>query len=182
MSDSRRKQLRPTQLDVHDDEKPVNASSGNMTYLQRHVQQVVDHLTLCIPDVDFAIESTDDAECKVVLEAKGLNLLSFGRKEVSNEAPLSQRISLNSFRAYIMEDETETLPLIDSIGYAASVRRVSGRRFFDGLTKGLEIVGEANAENSGLFCMLERHSCGLLPEMWWLYLRTQRCHLTQAAR
>jgi hypothetical protein len=125
----------------------------NMSYIQRHVQQIVNHLTLVISDMELSIECESDGteKRKVVMQATNLNLVSFGKTE---DDVLSQRISLDSFGANVVVENVGNntsptiLPLIEPIGYAASVERVAGRRFVDGLKRGLKITGEeATIEN-----------------------------------
>ena len=134
-------------------------------YVQRHLQEIMDHLTLDISDVTLVLDDKDiDQKYRLCVQAQGLQLVSLGRQEVSSEESqtttaslsgtpplpptLSQRISLASMAAYLepkIADERNTearLPVLDPIGYAASVKRVAGRRFLDGWASGLEVVGE----------------------------------------
>ena len=122
-------------------------------YMDRVIQQILDHLTLNITDVEISVEGAEPETGKMVLEAKALQLLSFGRKEESDDpdgvpAPcLSQRLSLGSFQAYILDGVDQVRhPLIDPFAYATSVRRVSGRRFLN-FANGLEVIGEFCGSN-----------------------------------
>ncbi len=159
----------------HNQEKALLSNEQqDLSYLQRIVQQVVDHLTLVITDVELTIQVSSSA--KIVLEASELGLVSFGRTE---ESPLSQRISLGSFLAHIVDDKTETkVPLIDSVGYAASVKRVSGRRFVDGLVHGLEIVGEEKDENACVVLHAGRNQVQVLCQMMDLLLTDEKNSMT----
>jgi hypothetical protein len=115
-------------------------------YMQRQVQQIIDHLALHITDFQLAIETGLE---NFIFEAKSLQLVSLGYSsdETSEAPPLSQQIFLESFCAYLTEspgkkvDSWSRLPLLGPFMYISSIRRVSGRRF-DGLVFGLEVVGE----------------------------------------
>ena len=133
-------------------------------YIQRQMQQIVDHLTLDISDLMLMVETAESQDvCSgLSFAAKAFQLVSLGRQasamfdeDVSESAetnsqqspPLSQRMSLESISARVLlsreeELETNSLPLLDPIGHAASVTRVAGRRFRDGWSNGLEIVGD----------------------------------------
>jgi hypothetical protein len=148
----------------------TNNSSNSSGFIQQQIQQIVDHLTLDIADITVNVVKEDSARPQnqygINLRARGLQLVSFGRLQQEAERdsgtdgapPLSQRISLQSI-SLSLEPSLQTsplkmpsLPLLDPIGYAASVTRVSGRRFMDGWMTGLEVVGEvcaSTADNSG---------------------------------
>ena len=144
-----------TPPDTSIDDTPAattTTSSAAPGFMDRHIQAILDHLTLNITDVEISVEGVDPKTGKMVLEAKELQLLSFGRKEseLGPDAPddgmpppcLSQRLSVGSIQAYIVDGtEQARHPLIDPISYSTSVRRVSGRRFLN-FTNGLEVVGE----------------------------------------
>ena len=142
-------------------------TSSQQSYIQRHVQQIIDHLTLNITDMELTVEVQDVKEdgkapmhqkSLLVVQVLALQLMSLGRqqqqqKETRDEESLpslSQRISLGSLRVDVKiadssspsSSVTTSLPLIEPFGYAALVKRVSGRRFIDGIAHGLEIVGE----------------------------------------
>jgi len=116
------------------------------------VQQIIDHLALNVNDLRLTIEKEgEQAKQNVVIEAKSFKLVSLGREsetessEHSTEAlpqpPLLQRISLDSFCAYIDSQEEGRLWILEPFGYTASVKRVAGKRF-GGLESGLQIAGE----------------------------------------
>ena len=153
------------------DPTPSTSSSSASSYIQQQIQQIVDHLTLDISDVSLYINSKEAQPSSsgenygVLLQAQALQLVSFGRAQSETQTqapsspedlvsettpPLSQRISLQSISMVIAQEVVgsdsktyETVsPLLDPIGYSASVKRVSGRRFMDGWTTGLEIIGQ----------------------------------------
>jgi hypothetical protein len=133
---------------------PKDSSQGNQNsaapsgFMDKYVEQIIDHLTLNITDVEFAVEMLDEAEGKLIVEAKSVQLLSLGRLTEAKSSPagvepappLSQRLSVGSLRAYILDSEKEFL-LLDPFAYATLVRRVSGRRF-QGLAYGLDVTGD----------------------------------------
>ena len=154
---------------VPQDSTPTKSSSSASNYIQQQIQHIVDHLTLDITDVSLHVSSKQAPSMAsgeshgVLLQAKGLQLVSYGRaqsetrtqsssEDLASEVvpPLSQRISLQSISMSITQEavgseskQHETVaPLLDPVGYAASIKRVSGRRFMDGWTTGLEIMGE----------------------------------------
>lgn len=118
-------------------------------YVERHVQQILDHLTLEITDVDLTIE-TAHSPGKLVVDIKSLQLCSFGRlyqEEKKNDSeqepapPLSQRLVLEALTVYAVEDNSAHRALLEPFSYAATVSRVSGRRFIN-FMHGLQVTGQ----------------------------------------
>ncbi|CAB9496737.1 expressed unknown protein [Seminavis robusta] len=143
-----------------------HARQQKSSYIQRQIQQIVDHLTLDIADFTLLIQdhgchSDNSLIGDIRVQAKSLQLLSFGRQQQQQHQehdtsdttdtdtdadtptpPLSQRISLEAIKIDVLLQEQE-LPLLKPIGYAASVKRITGRRFLDGWRNGLQVVGES---------------------------------------
>ena len=130
-------------------------------YLQRHVQEIIDSLMLNFVDMELRVELDNPhagdttTTTAVILSVQSGQLVSLGRSSdivggTNERAPLSQRISMANFAATIesfgaARDHPATFPLLDGCSYAAIVRRVTGRRFVDGIGKGLEVEGEIQA-------------------------------------
>ena len=135
----------PNSVSASGNKKNEQAASTQPGYLDRYIQQVIDHLTLNITDIEIVLETLDEKDGNIVFEGKSIQLLSLGRKESASSEeeptpPLSQRLSVGSLSAHIALG-AEKLPLLDSFAYATSVRRVSGRRFLN-FTNGLELTGD----------------------------------------
>lgn len=151
---SKEKAVQATENDTNATTAVDAAPAG---YMDRILQQIFDHLTLNITDVDLSVECATPETGRMILEAKALQLISFGRTEEMADGPdsapapcLSQQLSLGLFQAFIVDgtnaDHQLHHPLIDPIAYTTSVRRVSGRRFLN-FTTGLEVLGEVCGSN-----------------------------------
>ena len=111
-------------------------------YFERYVQQMIDHLTLKIEDLQVVLE-VENSE-KIVVGIQSLCLLTLGKEEDGNGDSariLSQRISVDRFAVNIIA-QGQKHPLLLPFGYAASVTRKSGKRFQDGFLTGLEVQGQ----------------------------------------
>ena len=120
----------------------------------RYLQQIVDHLLLNIESVQIVVDLPSNETSvltKLCVTASDMQLVTLGG---SAEQGLRQRLVLGSLAAVVQTcsaDATlQQLPLLDPIGYAAIVQRVSGRRFVDGIGNGLIISGERDMEGGGV--------------------------------
>lgn len=107
-------------------------------YLQRAMDQVLDHLTLHVVDVKLTIETPQ--EDYVLIQSEELKLSTYGK----DEQGLSQRISFSHLTAHVIDSsasDTGILTLLESVSYSALVTRSSGRRFLDGVRTGLHVHG-----------------------------------------
>ena len=138
-------------------------SGGDPDWKARYLQQIVDHLTLALESLEISIElpkQEENLQHTVYVVGKKIELITLGGPSSSSPsstttmqtpAPdgLRQRLSLGSLSAIIRQTinlddgiTTQELPLLDPVGYRAMVKRVSGRRFMDGIGAGLVITGE----------------------------------------
>ena len=116
-------------------------------YIQQYVQQIINHCALHIVDFSFTIETSLE---NVIFETKSLQCISLGysSNESSEALMLLQRISFELFCAYLTDasekrgDSLGWLPLLDPFEYAASIRCISGRHFFDRLAFSLDVVNK----------------------------------------
>lgn len=104
---------------------------------------------LLIFDIDVSIPIQLMDESRVILEAKDMELQTVhqvgdGQDESSL---LMQAICLGSIVAWIQDADDTRHPILSPFGYHASVQRISGTRFLDGVLSGLMVQG--------------RHSCGI---------------------
>jgi len=165
---------------------PAGGGSGeNGTtegYLQKYMQQIIDHLTLTVEEFKITVEMVAPpnyaaAGCggggggdslSIAFGGKSIELVSLGRAAARDgtssssrslsgavdpnspaSSSLNQRIAFRSLFAEVLEKKKELTmgtttinhPLIDPISYAATVSRLSGRRFVDGIFSGLEVLG-----------------------------------------
>lgn len=113
----------------------------------RYKQQIIDHLTLLITDVSISIQLLD--ESMFVLQSKDAELHTLqrvgdGKDETS---ALLQEVCLGSIAAWIQNQDVIRHSILDPISYHASVQRISGRRFLDGVLSGLMIQGKSWTNN-----------------------------------
>jgi hypothetical protein len=135
------------------------AAAADPDWKARYMQQVVDHLALLVEDAEIVLdlpptnnkgEQEVAARSSIVLSGRAIELVTLGRfgggSGETGGGDLRQRISVGCLGAVIQRKEddgsTEEFPLLDPLGYRAGVKRVSGRRFLDGLGAGLIISGE----------------------------------------
>jgi len=114
-------------------------------FVQKYVQQVVDHLTLKLEDFEFTLQAKGGPS--VIITGKDLELGTLASAKMTDgngvtTKKLSQRISIGSFFVNVRDGESNKLfPLIEQFRYAASVTRLSGQRFQGGILSGLRVVG-----------------------------------------
>lgn len=157
----------------HEPATPENKTWGDDIgdYVDHYIQQIIDALRLEFTNSELTIETEDDniqhfCKQKVIIQAKAVRVQSLGREkkkmmdeesDVECSPPIlsfKQRISFDSLSAHVAEihgnDEIcstiETLPLLDSFSFAATIKQLSGKRFVGGFTSGFEIVGESFSE------------------------------------
>jgi len=125
---------------ANDDDETKEAPDWKAKYLQ----QIIDNLTLMVTDVTIAIHI--DETSQIILQGKDMEL-----RTLTTKHSLLQNISLASIEAWIEEtnniEPSSKYPILEPFGYNATVRRVSGRRFLDGLMFGLFVQG-ASQESS----------------------------------
>jgi hypothetical protein len=135
----------------------VKNSSDGGDWKQKYIQQIIDHLKLYIADVEIIIELEEDASQRVVVQGKSMEIKTLE----STATALEQILSVGSIAAWIgnkavnndinnNDDESQgrRRPLFDPFGYRATVQRISGRRFLDGIASGLLIQGETRANSA----------------------------------
>jgi hypothetical protein len=129
----------------------IGATTASPGLLDKYVRQIFDHLTLNITDAQVVVETIEDGQGELVIEMQALQLGSLGRRTESSSSssstteeappPLSQRLALGLLRMYLQHPDGVERPVMDPFSYGTSIQRVSGRRF-QGLTHGMEIVGD----------------------------------------
>jgi hypothetical protein len=120
----------------------------------KYLRQIIDHLTLIVTDATISIHldtNNDDETSQVVMmQAKDMELSTI---QENNTSTLLQSIRLASIEAWTQEENNSVGPIAEScntkytilepFGYQASVQRLSGRRFLDGVLSGLFVQGKA---------------------------------------
>jgi hypothetical protein len=126
-------------------------------FLDYYVQQILDHLTVRISDVELSVEALD---AKIVVGIDSIELFSLGRESYDSSeelmSSLSQTLSLESMKAYVTCND-DIFPLLEPFSYVCSVKRVSGRRFLN-FEHGLEVTGDLGRlknELQAFFCLHE---------------------------
>jgi hypothetical protein len=129
--------------DMMEDSDPKRGEK--LGYMEGHILQVMDHLTLNLTDIEVSVETARSAE-KLLLQAQSLQLLSMGRgdsfAEAPDSSPLSQRLTLGSLSACLVGADGHIHDFWEPVGYAALASRVSGRRFLN-FKRGLVVKGES---------------------------------------
>ncbi|CAJ1949791.1 unnamed protein product [Cylindrotheca closterium] len=121
----------------------LGAENGKDTeWKARYKQQIIDHMTLLITDVSISIQAMDESS-QVVLQAKSMELQTLHQVGDGKDgsSALLQEICLGSIAAWIHNDASTRHSILDPVGYRASVQRISGRRFLDGVLSGLMVQG-----------------------------------------
>jgi hypothetical protein len=137
---------------VDDDSEEIASSDGTTLkekegFVQRTVQQVVDHLTLKLEDFEFTVQAGSGPSVKITGKDLELETLYSEKKTPMSARVLTQKISIGSFFATVQSSGSEEpFPLIEPFGYAAFVTRSSGDRF-QGIMSGLEIDGQPKVHN-----------------------------------
>lgn len=125
----------------------AEAASGDADWKTVYMQQIVDHLSVSITDVRITIGLDDDGKELIVLgsnidlKTQEQQMQDILGEEEDSTTSLMQLMSLQSLSAYFKEPNGEQLQLLDGFGYSASIERISGRRFVDGIMNGLVITG-----------------------------------------
>ncbi|KAL7577067.1 hypothetical protein ACA910_006807 [Epithemia clementina (nom. ined.)] len=111
-------------------EEPADANSWKAKYFQ----QIMDHLTVTVTDVYISIMVSKDTSINVTLDTAELTTIS------AIDSKLDQSLKVAGLKATLLlerlNDDAE-LPLLDPFDCAAQIKRISGRRFVDGVATGL---------------------------------------------
>jgi hypothetical protein len=114
----------------------------NSDWKAKYLQQIIDHLTLVIADVNIAIHLDEGSQ--VILQAKDIEIQTLKSVERDDaQSALLQKISLASIESWIEEKNASKYPILEPFGYHATVQRISGRRFLDGILSGLFVQGKS---------------------------------------
>lgn len=125
-------------------------NSEKVGFLQNYIQQIVDHLTVKVDKFEITFQGKD-GPC-MVIHGRDLALVTLASAKVPSDGSvatktiLSQQISLGIF-AIDVKDNEEEYSLIEPFGYTASVTRLFGKRFQDGIFSGLDVTGLPNDED-----------------------------------
>lgn len=111
----------------------------------KYLQQIIDNLTLLVTDVTVSIHLNEAS--KVVVQGTNMELRTLKNEQIAHDKnTLSQNISLASIEAWMEtnnEDSSKKYPILEPFGYQASIQRISGRRFLDGILSGLFVQGKS---------------------------------------
>ncbi|GAX18219.1 hypothetical protein FisN_31Hh029 [Fistulifera solaris] len=140
------KQDATTEEVIIEAEENANLSSIHETNTETdwkavYMQQIVDHLSVSVTDVQITIDLDDNA---LIVLGSGIDLTTKEQQKqeyIEDSTTLMQQMCLKSLSAYFERPNGEQIQLLDAFGYSASVHRVSGRRFVDGIMNGLIITG-----------------------------------------
>jgi hypothetical protein len=136
--------------EVHDDDilntpSKVNESNSEKAgFLQNYIQQIVDHLTVKVDNFEVIFQAKGGPSMDV--RGKDLALVTLASAKVPSDTSvatktiLSQSISIEMF-AITVNDNQDECSLIEPFGYTASVTRLFGKRFQDGIFSGLDVTG-----------------------------------------
>ena len=128
------------------------------SFMEKYIQQVVDHLTLKVEDFQVVVGTTGDTSLVIAGDDVELGTLSSsrvadGQSAEATKTVLSQKLSLRNLSMHLDEGAgpprrsqrsraaEQKRPLLEPCGYTASVTRVAGERFRGGILSGLDIVG-----------------------------------------
>ena len=190
------------------------ATSGSADWKARYMQQILDHLTLVLSDIEIKVDlpsrstspsSKSEEEEKdsrtdtnaavnttlsssIILVGSEIELQSLGgsssssTSEVHDNNELRQQIRVGSISSHILRTTTavaesddgnrqqqqrqqqqqqqqqpksQKIPLLDEFGYRAIVKRISGRRFLDGIMNGLVVTGVVEVETTNTTTTIE---------------------------
>ena len=129
--------------------KDEASKSQKEGYVQKYMQQIVDHLTLKIEDFEFIIQPANGPSITIGGNDIELGTLASAKMPANKDEEgattttvLSQKLLIRSFSIHASDGKSEeNYPLIEPFGYAVSVTRLSGMRFQGGILSGLEIIG-----------------------------------------
>jgi hypothetical protein len=133
--------------------EPTKVNENNSEkagFLQNYIQQIVDHLTVKVDKFEISFQGKDGPS--MVIHGRDLALVTLASAKVPSDGSvatktiLSQQISLGMF-AIDVKDNEEEYSLIEPFGYTASVTRLFGKRFQDGIFSGLDVTGLPNDED-----------------------------------
>jgi len=143
-----------------------NTETPPSDWKAKYMQQIIDHLTLAVTDITVAVhlhgDSKDGGVPQVVhLQANDMELCTLPNK-ISKDATdnsLMQTISLASIEVWVEQDDlSRKFPILEPFGYEATVTRVSGRRFLDGVLSGLLVKGTPIAGDSRASSTIRLHA------------------------
>ena len=125
---------------------PVNCdneanSTGSVEgFLDPYFQQIMEYgLSIRVADVEVNVMDESSGTDQIVLKAGTLELVDLFESALSsNDATISQRLSVTSLGAFLRSKEDtldDDLPLVEAFSYAATIRRCSEHRC-------VEVIGE----------------------------------------
>jgi hypothetical protein len=114
----------------------TSTTKTNSDWKTRYMQQIIDHMTLVVTDVEIAIHLHHNTS-QIVVKGSDIEL-----RTLSKDQSLLQTISMASLQVWMDTEDGVRYPILDPFGYRANVQRVSGRRFLDGVLSGLFIQGD----------------------------------------
>mmetsp|Transcript_13675 Transcript_13675/g.26170 ORF Transcript_13675/g.26170 Transcript_13675/m.26170 type:complete len:2110 (+) Transcript_13675:171-6500(+) len=141
-----------------------SGGAGDPDWKARYLQQIVDHISLVLESLEISIELPNqegNLQRSMYVVGKKMELTTLGGSSSSTTTQpaadgLRQRLSLGSLSAVIRQTglsggttTQKEFPLLDPVGYRAMIKRVSGRRFVDGIGAGLVISGESILSGMG---------------------------------
>eukprot|EP00980_Cylindrotheca_fusiformis_P007445 scaffold1537_cov108-Cylindrotheca_fusiformis.AAC.4 len=137
----------PTMAEVEVPSAAMSEAPPNSDWKANYLQQIVDHLTLVIEDINIAIQL--DSGAQVIVEAIDMELQTLQSVQQGTAEDIArslmQKLRLASIEARIVDDATASnLPILEPFGYTANVQRISGRRFLDGILSGLMVQGHSS--------------------------------------
>ena len=88
-----------------------------------------------------------------------MDLQTLASSEEETTTALMQMISLASIEVWVEQDDaSKKFPILEPFGYKASVTRVSGRRFLDGVLSGLLVEGKSIDDSSRASSTIRVHA------------------------
>jgi hypothetical protein len=129
-----------------------DSSSSSSEWKSKYSQQILDHLKLLVTDFTVHIQLDDSDHSELLLQAKDIQVETLSPK---SDSILRQRLVWGSLGAWIQRktgagEEVSHHPVLEPFGYEATVQRISGRRFVDGVTKGLMVQGKLDEGASAI--------------------------------
>jgi hypothetical protein len=118
---------------------PENASAPD--WKTRYLNQIIDCLTLVVRDVTISIHMEEDSS-QIHLQGRNMELHTTHQEQTG---ALTQPLKIGSLEAWITTNGNEQYPILDPFGYHATVQRISGQRFLDGILSGLFVQGDIDS-------------------------------------